>query len=708
MFKFVKNGDKLNIVGANTTFSGVSAYVLLQNNFKIPLAVTTVSEDKVVFSDDKAVAEVTVIEKDGIVTFFAKGNLVRDRSKNQFFDNAKTNLNSHGSFHLNFEGIDGLESYTVSNLKTFWTDSDVIGGDDLKNIPNETQAMLYKVQDKYGYMICPCDKKYKAVLVGSENGFSARLQSYKCGMMEFEGVLFFLAIGDEPYSLPEKATEFGLKYLGKKAKIANKRRYPETFEYLGWCSWDAFPYCVSHEGILEKAEEFKTKNIPVRWGIIDDMWATLDGENSAKVMHDRKLVSFKADPKQFPKGLKAAFTEVKEKYGLQMGIWHPLTGYWYGFHKDGETARECAKYLAENEDGRLAVKPTVEDMFGYHNHFYTYLKDAGTDFVKVDNQSSIDWFYRNTGTVGEVANAVHTGIEGAVGLNFDGTIINCMGCASENLWNRPNSVINRCSGDFLPENRNWFIDHIIQCTFTCYFYSGLFKGDFDMFWTDDGQAVKNCVLRAISGGPVYVSDKVGRSVAERLLPLALADGRLLRCKNSCVPTYDSMLEDPRKTKRPYKVWNLTENGFVMAAFNVDHEEKPVSGSMSPFELLGADNDKYLAFDFFNQSAEVLKNGTKIDITLNNYDDFKFYNFIPVNNGVALIGLVDKYVTSATYDCFGKNKYTVKNGGKFAVYFEQDVPNIFVDGEKVVPTKKDNYYLVDLGRIDVPHILEFEF
>jgi len=44
-----------------------------------------------------------------------------------------------------------------------------------------------------------------------------------------------------------------------------------------------------------------------------------------------------------------------------------------------------------------------------------------------------------------------------------------------------------------------------------------------MWWTDDSQAVKNSVLRAISGGPVYVSDKLDRSREDVLKPLALSN-----------------------------------------------------------------------------------------------------------------------------------------------------------------------------------------
>ena len=708
MFKFIKNPSSIDLAGEGVIFKNISISVNTEDKKVFTLPISKVEDDLIYGACNEAEATVKIIEKDGVLTLVAEGGLIRDRSENQYYDNPYFNLDAYGTFTLSFSEIEGLKTYTASNLSTFWTKVDRLGDNDITKVSRDTQAIVFENENTFGMLFATCDKRYKSVFEGKENGLTASLQSYKRGKIKFNGVLFFFTAGNNPYLLPEKITDFGLKFLGKKAAPANEKRYPKIFEYLGWCSWDAFPCCVSHQGLLEKFEEFKTKNIPIRWGIIDDMWEAVDGENNCATMHDRKLVDFKAEPKQFPQGLKAAISEVKEKYGVKLGAWHPMTGYWYGFDPNGETVKNYPHYFTQNDDVRTVVKPTAEDMFGYHNTFYSYLKDAGIDFVKVDCQSGLEWFYRNMGTIGEVADALHTGIEGAVGLNFDGAIINCMGCATENIWNRPNSVVNRCSADFLPENRKWFIDHILQCTYTCYFYSGLFKGDFDMFWTDDGQAVKNCLLRAISGGPVYVSDKVGRSVAERLLPLALADGKLLRCNNSAVPTLDCLTVDPRTSKTAYKIWNSTNNGFVVAAFNLDNDEKTVEGSVSPFELEGATADKYLAYNFFNGKAEILSKGEKISFTLNNYDDYRYYNFVPVREGFALIGLVDKYVTSATYEKFGKNKYTVLNGGTVAFYSETEPKAIYVDGEQMLFSTKNNYYVVDLGEINASHILEFEF
>ena len=146
----------------------------------------------------------------------------------------------------------------------------------------------------------------------------------------------------------------------------------------------------------------------------------------------------------------------------------------------------------------------------------------------------------------------------------------------------------------------------------------------------------------------------------------------------------------------------------MAAFNLDDEEKPVTGSLSPAKLPNFAADKYLAYDFFTGEAEILKTNENIEFTLNNYDDFKFYNFIPVEDGFAPIGLTDKYITSASFNKFGKNKYTVLNGGIFAFYSEKAPKSVLVDGEKVSPKEKKDYYTVDLGETKISHILEFEF
>ena len=80
---------------------------------------------------------------------------------------------------------------------------------------------------------------------------------------------------------------------------------------------------VSHEGLAAKAQEFKDKGIPVRWMLIDDMWA--ESNNNLATMHSRELRQFEGDPQRFPGGMRAAISELKEKFGMKVGVWHPTT-----------------------------------------------------------------------------------------------------------------------------------------------------------------------------------------------------------------------------------------------------------------------------------------------------------------------------------------------------------------------------------------------
>ena len=94
---------------------------------------------------------------------------------------------------------------------------------------------------------------------------------------------------------------------------------------------------------------------------------------------------------------------------------------------------------------------------------------------------------------------MHAALDQSVRENFGGTVINCMGCASDNVFSRPESAVSRCSDDFLPDDAAWFTKHILKCAFTCMYQSPLVWSDWDMWWTNDGQALKNSVLRAIIG-----------------------------------------------------------------------------------------------------------------------------------------------------------------------------------------------------------------
>ena len=160
---------------------------------------------------------------------------------------------------------------------------------------------------------------------------------------------------------------------------------------------------------------------------------------SFAVMHASKLKAFRADPARFPRGLGHCIAEVN-KLGMEAGVWHPVTGYWAGLSPDGEAARELEGYTCVTKEGRIL--PDLSDRekaYGCFAKLHAYLKEAYA-FVKVDNQSCLRRIIKSRRHEG--MENMHAGWNGR-GEFFYGDMINRMGMANENMFNRPDSAIAR-------------------------------------------------------------------------------------------------------------------------------------------------------------------------------------------------------------------------------------------------------------------------
>jgi raffinose synthase len=583
-------------------------------------------------------------------------------------------------------------------------------GIDISKIPNNTQALLYQKKDgKYGFILPIVDEIYKATLRGSEAGMEVCLMSNCDSLNSCETLAFICGEGDEPYKLMNDCARLSMKLLNNGASVRSERRYPEIFEHLGWCSWDAMEIRVSTAGLVEKCEEIKQKNIPIKWAIIDDMWAECDKLRDIpddltretgmfKVMHSSKLRSFEADPKRFPAGLRDCIEKMKS-YGLKIGMWHPIGGYWSGIDPDSELSKKYADLFITLPDGLLIPSIELDKLYTFYNEFHTFLKECGADFVKIDNQGSIINRYKNICPIGKAARTVQRAISSSVGANFDNDIINCMGMANENMFNRPAGMVSRCSGDFQPENRAWFIRHILACSYNSLIQGMFYQSDWDMWWTDDEQAKKNSVLRAISGGPIYVSDKIGRTRPEILEPLCYSDGRILRCADPAVPTVDCLVTDPETSGKIFKVRNTYNRSGVIAAFNLDKENKPVTGQISALDI-GMDFDEYAVYEHFSGEVSIIHAGESLDVTLYDHDDFRLYTIVPFSDGIAVLGLIDKFNSPLAVLSGFAGVYTLYEGGKFAFISADDKAfTVTSESGTYIPEKNGVLYTVDLPIAD---------
>ena len=165
------------------------------------------------------------------------------------------------------------------------------------------------------------------------------------GYTELEG--YFLSVSEnmEPIEAVKSTFTYGRKAGAINVPLRDEREYPELFEKFGWCSWNAFYQDVTADKLYSKLDEFKEKNVPVKWIIIDDGWS---------LVRDGKLASFDADQEKFPDGLGGCIRRIKEEYGIEgVGVWHTLNGYWQGVDPESEIGKEYKDYLMTAKEGMV-------------------------------------------------------------------------------------------------------------------------------------------------------------------------------------------------------------------------------------------------------------------------------------------------------------------------------------------------------------------
>lgn len=584
--------------------------------------------------------------------------------------------------------------------------------DTARDIPPHTQCLFLKEDTTTSCILPVCSAQYLSQIKGTDdNSICVYMQSLCAGMHRCEGLAFTVAVGEEPYVLAEQCAAYALELLGTGVPLRRERQYPALFEYLGWCSWDAFMTDVSEQKLLQKCEEFKEKGIPIKWAIIDDMWGDVPGleksvgvsrEEMFRVMHNGKLASFKADAKRFPNGLAACVKKINA-FGIDVGMWHPTTGYWKGIDPNGEIASELSDALVTtkriwNDDDEEAYEflvpaPTFDKAFLFYDTWHSFFKECGVNFVKVDNQSFVHTVYRDALPLGEAASNLHKAIEASTEKHFGNTLINCMGAAAENMWNRPSSCVSRCSDDFQPENRDWFTKHILQCAYNCLVQGVFHVCDWDMWWTDDSQAEKNAVLRAISGGPIYVSDTLQRSRAEVLKPLCFDDGRILRADRPATPIEKCIFQNPENSKEPFIIWSKVGEGAVVAAFNLDKENSTVNGCLRIEDISELQGDAFVVYDYFAKSARNIYRDQAIELALADRDDFRLFTILPKTNSVTFIGLTDKMNSAKAIVKQEDNAATLYQGGEIAFVSDRDIQTVLVNGQPFTPSKNGILYTV---------------
>lgn len=242
---------------------------------------------------------------------------------------------------------------------------------------------------------------------------------------------------------------------------------------------------------------------------------------------------------------------------------------------------------------------------------------------------------------------------------LDGAIINCMGMAMESILARPNSAISRNSDDFVPDKEGGFSEHLLQNAYNALYHNELYCCDWDMFWTMHEDCVKHSLLRAVSGGPVYISDKIGATNLEVLKPLVYKDGRILMMNRSAKPTEDGVFSDPLQdgVLKLHNIaqWGEHRVGGGIAVYNLSNQEQS-------FTLQAADipdleiADTYWLFDYFKNKVYYLKRNESYQGTVEK-DGFGWFSLLPQGRNSSCLGLLNKYIGFTAVESICENDNT---------------------------------------------------
>nr|XP_016448040.1 PREDICTED: probable galactinol--sucrose galactosyltransferase 6 [Nicotiana tabacum] len=480
-------------------------------------------------------------------------------------------------------------------------------GDKGSEIPLETQFLLVETKDGshlgsdnnnndnnivYAVFLPLIEGSFRAVLQGNpEDELELCLESGdKDTVSSAFNQAVYVHAGCDPFIVITEAIR-AVKLHLKTFRQRHEKKLPGIVDYFGWCTWDAFYQEVTQEGVEAGLESLTAGGVPPKFVIIDDGWQSVgtDVEVEKPLM---RLTGLKENEK-FQKnkdptvGIKNIVNIAKEKYGLNyVYVWHAITGYWggvrpgvKGMEEYGSVMKypEITKGVMENEPGWKTDAIAVQGLglvnpksaYKFYNEMHSYLASAGVDGLKVDVQCILETLGGGLGGRVELTKQYHQALDASVSKNFpDNGCIACMSHNTDALYCSKQTAVVRASDDFYPRDPVSHTIHIACVAYNSVFLGEIMLPDWDMFHSLHPAAEYHGSARALSGGPVYVSDAPGKHNFDVLRKLVLRDGSILRARLPGRPTKDSLFSDPsRDGVSLLKIWNMNKYTGVLGVYN---------------------------------------------------------------------------------------------------------------------------------------------
>lgn len=406
----------------------------------------------------------------------------------------------------------------------------------------------------------------------------------------------FISAGTDPFATIHNAFRAVRSHLNT-FRLRHEKKLPSIVDCFGWCTWDAFYQEVTQEGVEAGIQSLAAGGTPPKFVIIDDGWQSVGTDekqntDSKSESSLQRLTGIKENAKFKNKeepelGIKNIVDIAKKKHGVKhVYVWHAITGYWGGVRpgvKEMKEYESVMKYpnvssgVRENEPtwktDALAVQGlglvNPKKVFTFYDELHSYLASAGVDGVKVDVQCILETLGAGFGGRVELTAQYHRALDASISRNFpDNGCIACMSHNTDALYCSKQTAVVRASDDFYPRDPVSHTIHIASVAYNSVFLGEIMLPDWDMFHSLHPAAEYHASARAISGGPLYVSDAPGKHDFEVLKKMVLPDGSVLRARLPGRPTKDCLFTDPaRDGVSLLKIWNMNKYGGVLGVYN---------------------------------------------------------------------------------------------------------------------------------------------
>ncbi|XP_021761005.1 galactinol--sucrose galactosyltransferase-like [Chenopodium quinoa] len=679
---------------------------------------------------------------------------------------------------------------SIFRFKVWWTTHWT--GSNGRDLEHETQILILKSDEDLGrpyVVILPLiEGSFRASLQpGSVDDYvdvCVESGSTKVFGDSFRAVLYVRA-GPDPFKLVKDMMKEVQAHLGT-FKLLEEKCPPGIVDKFGWCTWDAFYLKVEPQGVWEGVKGLVENGIPPGLVLIDDGWQSIchdddpitdqEGINrtSAGEQMPCRLIKYEENFKfrdyKSPKdvnhddrpnmGLKAFVKDLKEEFKTveNVYVWHAFMGYWGGVRPNVPglpKAQVIAPKLSPGlemtmED--LAVDKIVNNGVGLvqpelahelYEGLHSHLEDCGIDGVKVDVIHLLEMMAEDHGGRVELAKKYYKAITESVKKHFkgNGVIASMEQCNDFMLLGTETICLGRVGDDFWPTdpygdiNGTYWLQgcHMVHCAYNSLWMGNFIHPDWDMFQSTHPCAEFHAASRAISGGPIYVSDAVGKHNYSLLKRLVMPDGSILRCEYYALPTRDCLFVDPlHDGKTMLKIWNFNKFNGVLGVFNCQgggwnrefrrnqcysEYSKPTSCKTGPKDVEWKNGHKPFpiegveCFAMYLCKAQQLvlsKPSETIEISLDPFDyelivvspvtilPWNFVEFAPIG----LVNMLNSGGAVKSFDISEENeekvvKVGVKGAGEMRVFASEKPKSFRVNGEDMEFEYEENMVKVQV-------------